>query len=60
MNKHWHDSAWRDYEYWQSQDKVLINKGPFRLLPQNIQSPLGRSCCFSFVTFSSEHAFSRL
>lgn len=26
MKKLWHDSAWRDYEYWQSQDKKTLRR----------------------------------
>jgi toxin YoeB len=26
VNKLWHDSAWRDYEYWQSQDKKTLRR----------------------------------
>ena len=26
MNKLWHDDAWRDYEYWQSQDKKTLRR----------------------------------
>lgn len=26
MNKLWHDSAWEDYVYWQTQDKKTIKR----------------------------------
>lgn len=26
MNKLWHDRAWSDYEYWQSQDKKTLRR----------------------------------
>jgi toxin YoeB len=26
MNKMWHDSAWEDYLYWQTQDKRTLKK----------------------------------
>ncbi|MCL1821048.1 MAG: Txe/YoeB family addiction module toxin [Oscillospiraceae bacterium] len=26
MIKSWHDTAWKDYEYWQAQDKKCLRK----------------------------------
>ena len=33
MHKIWHDEAWADYLYWQTQDKKTLNqmKGPLDL-----------------------------
>lgn len=44
MNKMWHDFAWEDYLYWQTQDKKTLKRINLLLkdIDRNINSGLGK------------------
>lgn len=44
MKKLWHDSAWSDYEYWQTQDRKTLRRvnAPIRDIERNGYSGMGK------------------